>query len=118
MYAQMYIMRKPASRRVALSLTQARAQLSPLVRRLTRHATENTVPISVRGEIKAYVVGAKHLEELEARALLSSSARRRPPTVRGTLEIVRKVEDRRDNPTPTLELELAALRSWDEASQS
>lgn len=44
------------------------------------------VSISVRGEVRAYVVGAQHLEALEARERGHARARARPPRIEASLE--------------------------------
>ncbi len=106
--------RRTHSKKV-LTLSQARAALSPLVREVAE-SPGKTVPISVRGEVKAYVIGAESLALLEVREAQRGRARPRPPSFEGTLEIVSDLEQ--GSREAALELELAALRSWDKATKS
>jgi prevent-host-death family protein len=70
-----------------MPLTEARQRLSPLVRRLARHP----IPISVRGQVRAYLVSAERFEELEA--LERAKARGTQKRIQGTLDIAKDLEE-------------------------
>ena len=107
-------MKKKVTHRAPLTLSRARALLSPLVREVSE-SDQAKVPISVRGEVRAYVIGAKRLEALEAREAVGERAHARPPRIEGTLEIAADLEQ--GSREAALGLELAALRSWDRAQK-
>ncbi len=121
MYMQLYIMAGRRKRRAAapvtthdkapLSLTEARATLSPIVQDLST-SVRVKVPIAVRGVVKAYVVSARRLEELEARER-AGRAGARPPRIRGTLELGSRPAPAEGEAASALEAQ--ALASWERA---
>lgn len=99
--------RSPTS---AIPLARARQLLSPLVQQLSRES-RTKVPISVRGQVRAYMVSARRLEQLEALERGPPDARRR--TIRGSVKLLTNLSE--PSPTATEEHERAALESWDRA---
>jgi hypothetical protein len=75
-----------------VSLTNARHDLCPLVRNLS-DLPHGKVGIAVRGDVQAYLVSARRLDDLERKAKLYDG-RLRPsrPRLRGTLGIVGDLE--------------------------
>ena len=71
----------------ALPVSQARQQLSPLLRRLSRNPRME-IPISVRGQVRAYLVSADRLRELEAAA----RGLARGKAIQNTIEIMGDLE--------------------------
>lgn len=121
MYIQLYIMARRSKRSAfaptaagdtaPVSLSEARARLSPIVQDLGASGRVK-VPIAVRGVVKAYVVSARRLEELEARER-AGRAGPRPPRIRGTLEVVSRPAAAEGE--ATMALEAQALASWERA---
>jgi len=69
------------------------------------------IPVSVRGEVRAYLVAAERFEELESGE--RSLHRRGPARIRGTLEILGDLDE--GSRWAAEELERAALRRADKA---
>lgn len=90
----------------AVSITEARQQLCPLLKEVDAHPGRK-VSITVSGEVVAYLVSAKTLNEIEARARRSGQVRQ---SIRGTIEIVGDLESA--GITASAELEGMALESW------
>jgi prevent-host-death family protein len=103
-------MKKKASPDKVLSLSQARSQFSPLVEQVSKAPSE-PIPVSVRGEIKAYIVSADHPAMLHA-AEPRPSYRAAPPPIEGTLTLKGDVE--RALARAGREAELAVLQEWGE----
>jgi PHD/YefM family antitoxin component YafN of YafNO toxin-antitoxin module len=94
-----------------VSLTEARHDLCPLVRNVS-DLPHGKVGIAVRGDVQAYLVSARRLDDLERKAKLYDG-RLRPSKrrLRGTLTIVGDLET---GSTRVLqELEAAVSRNTD-----
>ena len=99
----------PASARAvrSVSITEARQRLCPLLREVDT-LPGRKVGITVSGDVAAYLVSAKKLDELEAKARqVVGSAR---PSIRGTIEIVGDLEEASNS--TAAELEHLALDAW------
>lgn len=94
----------------AVPLGKARRLLSPLVQELAA-TSRSTVPISVRGEIRAYLVSARRLEQLEA--LERGEPRGKPATIKGTVKILGELGQA--SRAAADDLDRAAVESWDRA---
>ncbi len=123
MYIQLYNMasrraskstrtKRPGQAEGPVSLSLARARLSPLIESVASSGRLK-VPISVRGVVKAYVVSARRLDELESKERAGRS-HGRPPPIRGTLEIVK--QPTRGEVGASARLEAQAVESWDRAT--
>ncbi len=91
-----------------LNLSKARQLLSPLVRRVTG-APETAVPISVHGQVCAYLISAEHFEYLVAReqeAVYHATPER--PRLRGSVQVLGDLEQA--STQASAELEAMALR--------
>lgn len=92
----------------SVSITQARQKLCPLLRQVDA-LPGRKVAITVSGDVAAYLVSAKKLDELEAKARHSASSAR--PSIRGTIEIVGDLDAA--SGSGTAELERMTLDAWD-----
>jgi prevent-host-death family protein len=92
----------------SVSITEARQKLCPLLRQVDA-LPGRKVGITVSGDVAAYLVSAKKLDELEAKARQSASSAR--PSIRGTIEIVGELDAA--SGSATAELERMALDAWD-----
>jgi hypothetical protein len=92
----------------SITVTAARAVLCPLVKEVDQ-LPEGKLGITVGGSVAAYLVSARKLETLEAKARAA-----RPPTIRprlaGSLEIVGDLEA--GSREAAQELEQTAVQSW------
>ena len=93
-----------------LNLSQARQQLSPLVRRVAG-APHTEVPISVHGKVQAYLISAERMERLRVRERELQYGTLARPRLRGTLQLLGDLEA--GSLQASAELETAARRRAD-----
>ena len=91
----------------SVSITQARQQLCPLLKEVDS-VPGRKVGITVSGDVAAYLVSAKMLDELEAKARHTVRVPR--VSIRGTIEIVDDLDAASGN--AAAELERMALDAW------
>lgn len=93
-----------------LQLSKVRQMLSPLVRQLSA-APKVTVPISVHGEVQAYLVSAERFEQLMAREREVEYRVSPHSRLRGSIEIIGDME--LASGEASADLEAAALSKAD-----
>ena len=91
----------------SVSITEARQQLCPLLKEVDT-LPGRKVGITVSGDVAAYLISAKKLDELEAKARPSTRSPRQ--SVRGTIEIVGDLEAASGK--AAADLEQMALEGW------
>lgn len=92
----------------SVSITEARQKLCPLLKAVDA-LPGRKVGITVSGEVAGYLVSAKKLDELEAKA--RQVARSGRPSIRGTIELVGDLDAA--SGSAAAELERMALEAWD-----
>jgi PHD/YefM family antitoxin component YafN of YafNO toxin-antitoxin module len=74
-----------------MSLSDVRSQLSPLLREL--RPTGKPVGVMVHGKVRGYLLSSEQLERLLGQAQQQVRAQRRKPSVRGSMRLLRPLEE-------------------------
>lgn len=110
LYSMKPLNRKPRRTTGPLQLSKVRQMLSPLVRQISA-APKVTVPISVHGEVQAYLVSAERFEQLMVREREMEYGVSPHSRLRGSIEILGGLE--LASGEASAELEAAALSKAD-----
>ncbi|MCI0573896.1 MAG: type II toxin-antitoxin system Phd/YefM family antitoxin [Myxococcaceae bacterium] len=74
-----------------LPLSEARSRLSPLIKAM--RPTAAPLAISVHGSVKAYLVTPEQLDHLLARVRRDLREDKARPTIRGSIQLLRSLEE-------------------------